>query len=104
MILLHAVLGVLIYLFTFYLKYILSRIIIYGYAYYIVSNNNEQQQTVYVAAYLMGSESLLRMTDLEIFFLYEITKCSIIYFVLLAAFFSADFRSIPLFTGCILFF
>ena len=84
-VLLHIVFGILLYVFN-------SFTLIYGLLinlagiYLVFSSQNRQNQILYVAAYVVGSEVVLRMTGG--FLLYEIGKYSVIIYMLLGLFFS----------------
>ncbi len=85
LILFHAVLGFLVYLFPFVSK-------IYGYAiliggiYYIIKTQNKQNQALVAAAYVVGSEVFLRMTGGNP--LYEISKYAVMVFIFMGMYFS----------------
>lgn len=85
LILFHAVLGLLVYLFPFVAK-------IYGYAifivgiYYVVKTQNKQNEALVAAAYVVGSEVFLRMTGGNP--LYEISKYGVIVFIFMGMYFS----------------
>ena len=85
LILFHAVLGFLVYLFPFVSK-------IYGYAiliggiYYIIKTQNKQNQALVAAAYVVGSEVFLRMTGGNP--LYEISKYAVMVLIFMGMYFS----------------
>lgn len=85
LILFHAVLGFLVYLFPFVAK-------IYGYAifivgiYYVIKTQNKQNEALVAAAYVVGSEVFLRMTGGNP--LYEISKYGVIVFIFMGMYFS----------------
>ncbi len=89
-ILFHAVLGFLVYLFPFISK-------IYGYAIfivgviYVIKNQNKQNEALIVAAYVVGSEVFLRMTLGNP--LYEISKYGVIVFVFMGMYYSGFSKS-----------
>lgn len=89
-ILFHAVLGLVIYLFPFVAK-------IYGYAifiggvYYVIKTQNKKNEALMVAAYVVGSEVFLRMTGGNP--LYEIAKYGVMVFVFLGMYFSGFSKS-----------
>jgi O-antigen ligase len=84
-ILFHAALGFLVYLFPFVAK-------IYGYAiliggiYYIIKTQNRQNEALVAAAYVVGSEVFLRMTGGNP--LYEISKYAVMVFIFIGMYFS----------------
>ena len=85
LILFHAVLGFLVYLFPFISK-------IYGYvifivgAYYVIKTQNKNNEALIVAAYVIGSEVFLRMTYGNP--LYEISKYGVMGFIFMGMYFS----------------
>ena len=85
LILFHAVLGFLVYLFPFVAK-------IYGYAifivgiYYVVKTQNKHNEALVAAAYVVGSEVFLRMTGGNP--LYEIAKYGVIVFIFMGMYYS----------------
>ena len=84
-ILFHAVLGLLVYLFPFVAK-------IYGYAifivgiYYVIKTQNKKSEALIVAAYVVGSEIFLRMTGGNP--LYEISKYGVMVFIFMGMYYS----------------
>jgi hypothetical protein len=89
-ILFHAVLGFLIYLFPFVTK-------IYGYAifiggfFYVIKTQNKQNQALIAAAYVVGSEVFLRMTGGNP--LYEISKYGVMVFIFMGMYYSGFSKS-----------
>lgn len=89
-ILFHAVLGFAVYLFPFVSK-------IYGYAifivgfFYVLKKQNKHNEALMVAAYIVGSEVFLRMTQGNP--LYEISKYGVIFFIFLGMYFSGFSKS-----------
>ncbi|WP_291102593.1 MULTISPECIES: O-antigen ligase family protein [unclassified Flavobacterium] len=85
LILFHAGIGFLVYLFPFISK-------IYGYAififgiYYVIKKQNKNNEALMVAAYVVGSEVFLRMTGGNP--LYEISKYGVIFFIFIGMYFS----------------
>jgi hypothetical protein len=85
LILVHAVLGFLVYLGPFVSK-------IYGYSiftfgiFYIIKKQNKNNEALIVAAYVVGSEVFLRMTGGNP--LYEISKYGVIVFIFIGMYFS----------------
>lgn len=85
LVLLHIALGVFIYLYS-------KLSIPYGLAILSISfltllkTENKQNQVLYIAAYTIGSEVILRMTGG--FVMYEIAKYSTVFFMLMALYFS----------------
>jgi hypothetical protein len=89
-ILFHAVLGLVIYLFPFVAK-------IYGYAifiggiYYVIKTQNKQNEALIAAAYVVGSEVFLRMTGGNP--LYEISKYGVMVFIFMGMYYSGFSKS-----------
>jgi hypothetical protein len=89
-ILFHAVLGFVIYLFPFVAK-------IYGYAifiggfFYVIKTQNKQNEALIVAAYVVGSEVFLRMTGGNP--LYEIAKYGVMVFIFMGMYYSGFSKS-----------
>ncbi len=90
LILLHAVLGMLVFIVPFAAK-------IYGYAifligiYYITKTQNVNDECLQVAAYVVGSEIILRMTGGNIS--YEFSKYEVIIFLIYGMYFKGFSRS-----------
>jgi len=90
LILFHAVLGFLVYLFPFVAK-------IYGYAifivgvFYVMKTQNKKNQALIVAAYVVGSEVFLRMTGGNP--TYEISKYGVMAFVFMGMYYSGFSKS-----------
>jgi hypothetical protein len=89
-ILFHAILGFLVYLFPFVAK-------IYGYAifiggfFYVIKTQNKQNEALIAAAYVVGSEVFLRMTGGNP--LYEISKYGVIVFIFMGMYYSGFSKS-----------
>jgi hypothetical protein len=89
-ILFHAVLGLLVYLFPFVAK-------IYGYAifivgvFYVMKTQNKQNEALIAAAYVVGSEVFLRMTGGNP--LYEISKYGVMVFIFMGMYYSGFSKS-----------
>jgi hypothetical protein len=85
LILFHAGIGFLVYIFPFFSK-------IYGYAililgvYFIIKTQNKNNEALMVAAYVVGSEVFLRMTGGNP--LYEISKYGVIVYIFMGMYFS----------------
>ncbi len=90
LILFHAVLGFLVYLFPFVAK-------LYGYAIfivgviYIIKKQNKNNEALIAAAYVVGSEVFLRMTGGNP--LYEISKYGVMVFIFIGMFYSGFSKS-----------
>ena len=90
LILFHAGIGFLVYLFPFVAK-------LYGYAifivgvYYVIKTQNKQNEALIAAAYVVGSEVFLRMTGGNP--LYEISKYGVMVFVFMGMYFSGFSKS-----------
>ena len=85
LILFHALIGVVGYLFPFTTKIYGYSIFIFG-AYYIIKKQNRNNEALMVAAYVVGSEVFLRMTGGNP--LYEISKYGVIAFLFIGMYFS----------------
>jgi hypothetical protein len=89
-ILFHAVLGFLVYLFPFVTK-------IYGYAifiigvFYVIKTQNKRNEALVAAAYVVGSEVFLRMTGGNP--LYEISKYGVMVFIFMGMYYSGFSKS-----------
>jgi len=89
-ILFHAVLGLVVYLFPFVAK-------IYGYAIfivgviYVIKTQNKQNEALIAAAYVVGSEVFLRMTGGNP--LYEISKYGVMVFIFMGMYYSGFSKS-----------
>ena len=85
LILFHVGIGFLVYLFPFISK-------IYGYAifiigvYYVIKKQNKNNEALITAAYVVGSEVFLRMTEGNP--LYEISKYGVIVFILIGMYYN----------------
>lgn len=85
LILVHIVIGFLIYIFAKFA-------VVYGIAILsiglllLLKTQNDKNQVLYICGYVIGSEVLLRMTNG--FLLYEIAKYSLVFFTLLSIYFS----------------
>ena len=90
LILFHAVLGLVVYLFPFVAK-------IYGYAifivgvYYVIKTQNKHNEALIAAAYVVGSEVFLRMTGGNP--LYEVAKYGVMLFVFMGMYYSGFAKS-----------
>ncbi len=85
LILLHIGIGVLIYIIPTFSKIYSFLIIIFG-LYYVIKTQNKNNEVLYVSAYIVGSEVLLRMTDGSPN--YEFSKYGVIVFVFVGMFYS----------------
>ncbi|HEY6143488.1 MAG TPA: O-antigen ligase family protein [Flavobacterium sp.] len=85
LILLHVAIGFLVFIFPFFSK-------IYGYSifilapYFIIKNQNRNNEALMAAAYVVGSEVFLRMTQGNP--LYEISKYGVMVFIFIGMYFS----------------
>jgi O-antigen ligase len=85
LILFHVGIGFLVYLFPFISK-------IYGYSifiigvYYVIKKENKNNEALIAAAYVVGGEVFLRMTDGNP--LYEVTKYGVIVFILIGMYYN----------------
>lgn len=86
----HALLGFLVYLFPFVAK-------IYGYAifiggfFYVIKTQNKHNEALVAAAYVVGSEVFLRMTGGNP--LYEIAKYGVMVFIFMGMYYSGFSKS-----------
>ncbi|OCB76536.1 O-antigen ligase family protein [Flavobacterium crassostreae] len=80
LVLFHAGIGFLIFLFPFVSKIYGYSIFVFG-LYYVIKTHNRNNEVLLVAAYIVGSEVFLRMTGGNP--LYEISKYGVIAFMLL---------------------
>jgi hypothetical protein len=85
LILLHAGIGFVIYLLPFAAKLYGGLGLIFG-IYYIMTTKNRNHECLYAAAYLVGSELLLRMTNGNI--TYEFSKYGVMIFVFMGMLYS----------------
>lgn len=85
LILLHAVIGFVIFLVPFFSK-IYGLVIIMGGIYYILKTRNKNHEVLYTSAYIVGSEVFLRMTDGNPN--YEFAKYGIVIFAFIGIFYS----------------
>lgn len=89
-ILFHAMLGFVVYLFPFVAK-------IYGYAifimgvFYVIKTQNKHNEALVAAAYVVGSEVFLRMTGGNP--LYEISKYGVMVFIFMGMYYSGFSKS-----------
>jgi hypothetical protein len=85
LVILHVIIGIAIYIFPFFAKIYGLLIIIIGFI-FVVLNKNNNNQVLIVAAYIVGSEAMLRMTSGTIS--YEFSKYGVILFCILGMYFS----------------
>lgn len=85
LILFHVVLGAMVYAVPFISKIYGYSIFIFG-VYYVIKSQNRNNEALVAAAYIVGSEVFLRMTDGNP--LYEISKYGVMVFVFLGMYFS----------------
>jgi hypothetical protein len=85
LILFHIFIGFLIYIFPFTSKIYGYSILIFG-VYYIVKTQNKNNEALVVAAYVVGSEVLLRMTGGNV--TYEFSKYGVMIFILFGMYYS----------------
>lgn len=90
LILFHAVLGFLVYLFPFVSKLYGYAIFIVGF-FYVMKKQNKQNEALIVAAYVVGSEVFLRMTGGNP--LYEISKYGVMVFIFMGMYYSGFSKS-----------
>jgi hypothetical protein len=85
LILFHVVLGAMVYAIPFTAKIYGYSIFIFG-IYYVIKTQNRNNEALVAAAYIVGSEVFLRMTDGNP--LYEISKYGVMIFVFIGMYFS----------------
>jgi hypothetical protein len=83
-IMVHMAIGAAVFLVPFVSKVYGYSIIMVG-LYYIVRTRNENHQALYVCAYMVGSEVLLRMTDGNP--VYEFSKYGVVFFLIVAMYY-----------------
>jgi hypothetical protein len=89
-ILFHAVLGFVIYLFPFVAKIYGYAIFIVGFL-YVIKTQNKRNEALIVAAYVVGSEVFLRMTGGNP--LYEIAKYGVMVFIFMGMYYNGFSKS-----------
>ncbi|MBC7523062.1 MAG: O-antigen ligase family protein [Flavobacterium sp.] len=93
LIILHFFIGVCVFAIPFFSK-IYFVLIIIGSLYFIVKTQNKNNEVLYVAAYIVGSEVLLRMTDSSP--IYEFGKYGVFFSVLFGMYYSGiSSKAIP---------
>jgi hypothetical protein len=90
LILFHAGIGFMVYLFPFVAKVYGFSIFIFG-ALYIIKKQNKNNEALIVAAYVVGSEVFLRMTHGNP--LYEISKYGVMVFIFIGMYYSGLSKS-----------
>ncbi len=85
LILFHVVIGAMVYAVPFISKIYGYSIFIFG-VYYVIKSQNRNNEALVAAAYIVGSEVFLRMTDGNP--LYEISKYGVMVFVFIGMYFS----------------
>lgn len=86
LILLHIIIGYLSYILTGVFPKIYGYSIILGGFFYIVNSQNKNNEVLYAAAYIVGSEVILRMTDSTP--VYEFSKYGVMIFILTGIYYS----------------
>lgn len=84
LILFHVVLGAMVYAVPFISKIYGYSIFIFG-VYYVIKSQNRNNEALVAAAYIVGSEVFLRMTDGNP--LYEISKYGVMVFIFIGMYF-----------------
>jgi hypothetical protein len=85
LVVLHAIIGILIYYFRPISAFYAIAILGFG-LYYIIKTQNKNNEVLYVAAYIVGSEVFLRMTGGNL--LYESSKYGVMIFAALGMYYS----------------
>ncbi len=86
----HAFLGLLFFVLPIFSKIYCAAILVFG-AYFIIRNKNRNEEALYAAAYIVGAEVLMRMTEGNL--LYEIGKYGVVIFILIGMFFKGFSRN-----------
>ncbi|MBA4277613.1 O-antigen ligase family protein [Flavobacterium sp.] len=86
----HALLGFLVYLFPFVAK-IYGYVIFIGGFFYVIKTQNKHNEALVAAAYVVGSEVFLRMTGGNP--LYEISKYGVMVFIFMGMYYSGFSKS-----------
>lgn len=81
----HMAIGMAIFVLPFLSKVLAVLILVVGF-YFVVRNRNQNQEALYVAAYIVGAEVLLRMTGANL--LYEYGKYTVVLFILIGTYYS----------------
>lgn len=89
LLLVHILIGLLVYALPFTAKIYGYSIFIFG-TIYVIKSSNKNNEALLVAAYVVGSEVFLRMTGGNP--LYEISKYGVLFFLLLGMYFSGFSR------------
>jgi hypothetical protein len=89
LLLVHVLIGLLVYALPFTAKIYGYSIFIFG-TIYVIKSSNKNSEALLVAAYVVGSEVFLRMTGGNP--LYEISKYGVLFFLLLGMYFSGFSR------------
>jgi hypothetical protein len=89
LLLIHVLIGLLVYALPFTAKLYGYSIFIFG-TIYVIKSSNKNNEALLVAAYVVGSEVFLRMTGGNP--LYEISKYGVLFFLLLGMYFSGFSR------------
>lgn len=85
LILLHLVIGLLLY-YNIYTAKLYGYSIIFGGMLYIINAKNKNNEVLYATAYMVGSEIVLRMTNGNP--VYEFSKFGVIFFMFIGVYFS----------------
>lgn len=85
LIFIHIGIGLVVYLLPFLSKILSFLILLVGFI-YVVKTRNKNNEVLFVAAYMVGSEVFLRMTHGNPF--HELTKYSVIFFMIVGMFYS----------------
>ena len=85
LVLMHILIGVLMYSFGFFPK-LYGYGIILGGAFFVINSKNKNNEVLYAAAYIVGSEVVLRMTSGNP--VYEFSKYGVMIFMLIGIYFS----------------
>ncbi|MFZ4436016.1 MAG: O-antigen ligase family protein [Flavobacterium psychrophilum] len=85
LIIIHIIIGLGLYYVPFFPKFYGYGILICG-AYFVLNSRNQNNEVLYAAAYIVGAEVALRMTDGNP--IYEFSKYAVIVFMLIGIYFS----------------
>ena len=85
LIIIHIIIGLGLYYVPFFPKFYGYGMLICG-AYFVLNSRNQNNEVLYAAAYIVGAEVALRMTDGNP--IYEFSKYAVIVFMLIGIYFS----------------
>ncbi len=89
-ILVHVLIGIMIFVAPIFAK-VYGYSIFFGGIYYVIANQNRNDEVLLAAAYIVGSEVLLRMTNGNL--VYEFSKYGVMIFIAIGVYFSGFSRN-----------